>query len=143
MESNNLRFNRPAPKIKQVMTPFPFFVLSSATVGDAMTMMDSHQIHHLPVQENGDLIGIVSSRDLEAAEDRTSSISLVMKPDVLLVDMEQPLDGVLEVMMRERLGSALVRHGDKLAGIFTTFDACRLLVEAFGSTGEPASDSVA
>lgn len=141
--TSRLRFVEPAPKIKHVMTPFPFFIQTNATVADALTMMEVQGIHHLPVQHDGELVGIVSDHDLARATSRRDPIAEVMRSDVFVVDMEHPLDAVLEMMMKERLGSALIRHDDKLAGIFTTFDACRLLLDAFEPSGPVSGDDVA
>ncbi len=143
MTATPLSFGGPAPKVKQVMTPFPYFIHDTAIVEDARVMMQEHEIHHLPVQRGRDLIGIVSNRDLDKASDRGVQIQDVLRPDVLIVEMDQPLDRVLRLMMRERVGSVLVRRGEKLAGIFTNFDACRLLADAFEPSDGPPSASVA
>ena len=50
--------------IGQVMTPDPICIDSDATVGEALHLLDTRDIRHLPVVEDDRLIGMVSLRDL-------------------------------------------------------------------------------
>jgi CBS-domain-containing membrane protein len=52
------------PIVGAVMTSFPYFVEADDTAATMERMMDEHNIRHLPVQENGTVVGIVSERDL-------------------------------------------------------------------------------
>jgi CBS domain-containing protein len=132
---------RRIPRIKTVMTPFPYSIASTASLEDARAMMSEHDIRHLPVCEGHRVIGILSERDTEVANraadralgsaDATTgarvSVGEVCLGDPLLVDLELRLDSVAAEMASRRVGSAIVMRGDKLAGILTTTDVCRLL----------------
>lgn len=48
--------------LAQVMTPAPRTISADQPIGCAMSMMHAHGIRHLPVLEDGRLIGIVSAR---------------------------------------------------------------------------------
>lgn len=48
-----------------------------------------------------------------------------MIPDSLVVDRNQPVDGVLMELSQRSLEAALVTRGERLAGILTALDACR------------------
>ena len=50
--------------IVEVMTPDPVTATSSMSVEDAMALMTARRFRHLPVMEEGALIGIVSIGDL-------------------------------------------------------------------------------
>jgi len=124
------------PTIKVAMTPFPFFVDIDATVAEALAMMREHDIHHLPVTEEGALIGVLSARDIRLldvvrrglTEDLTVRDACVR--DVYVVDVDTPLDEVLLALADSHRGAALVvMKNGKLAGILTTGDACRLLAD--------------
>ena len=52
------------PIVGAVMTSFPYFVEGDETATNMERMMEAHGIRHLPVQENGSVVGIVSERDL-------------------------------------------------------------------------------
>lgn len=50
--------------IGNIMTDFVHVILPSSKAIDAAKMMVKHNVHHLVVMENGDVVGIVSSMDI-------------------------------------------------------------------------------
>ena len=56
------------PAVSQYMSSQAFTVGPLQTLQDARDMMVRARIHHLPVVDNGKLVGIVTSRDLDSAE---------------------------------------------------------------------------
>ena len=127
---------RRVPRIKSVMTPFPYSVSADATVEDAQRLMATHHVRHLPVKKGTSLIAVVSDRDVRMALDPQRSkgdvplrVRDVASLDVYVVDLSTPLDEVLSHMARSHVSCALVRKGTKLVGVFTTTDACRLFGE--------------
>ena len=52
------------PHVGAVMTPFPHFADTDAGVAEVERLMDEHHIRHIPVQQEGRVVGIVSERDL-------------------------------------------------------------------------------
>jgi len=59
-----MKKSKSMPIVGAVMTSFPYFVEIQDTAAKMERMMDKHRIRHLPVQERGKVIGIVSERDL-------------------------------------------------------------------------------
>jgi CBS domain-containing protein len=120
------------PTIKTVMTPFPYSTTPEQSVRQALALMADHNIHHLPVTEDGGLIGMVSSRDiqliLDSAPNDTSDeqvkVGAVMTEETFTVDLSERLDGVLHRMAEHHLRSVVVTRKGKLVGIFTQVDAC-------------------
>src|SRR5690606_27350487 len=55
------------PALAQAMTPFPYAIETDRPLADARAMMDRHDSHHLPVTEGGELVGVISDRDVEIA----------------------------------------------------------------------------
>lgn len=51
-------------KVRDVMTERVLYVESTQTVEECMEIMNSKGIRHLPVYDNGDLLGIISIRDV-------------------------------------------------------------------------------
>ena len=47
-------------KVSEVMTPDPITVSPGQTVNDCMALMTDHHIRHLPVVDNGRLVGVIS-----------------------------------------------------------------------------------
>jgi CBS domain-containing protein len=123
------------PPVGAAMTPFPSSVRSDAPVTEVEELMASHRIRHVPVQADGQIVGIVSERDLRrlinpalpAADKQRIRVRDVMQRDVYVVEIGTPLATVLGEMAERRLGSAVVTRNGKLVGIFSTVDACRIL----------------
>lgn len=53
--------------VREVMTSNLITVPPDATVADCMNLMTSHRIRHLPVIENGQLLGVISIGDVVKA----------------------------------------------------------------------------
>jgi acetoin utilization protein AcuB len=117
------------PHISTVMSPCPHRVLIDDSIAHAVDMMRKHRVRHLPVLKGEKLIGIVSERDITfgLALSKKLTISEVYTPEPFVVSPKEPLDKVAAQMAEERFGCALVMDKDKLVGIFTTTDACRVL----------------
>jgi acetoin utilization protein AcuB len=129
------------------MTAFPYAVDAAASVEQAREFMREHRIRHLPVTEGGKLVGLVSDRDIKLMlgpdfaypGEKELKVRQVMVREPYIVDLEARLDEVLRHMAEHQLGSAIVTRDGKLAGVFTTTDACRsfaeFLVEQFRRSG--------
>ncbi len=125
------------PQIKSVMTTFPFSVEAQASVSEALEFMREHRIRHLPVTEDGEVVGLVSDRDIKlmlgpdfaypAADEL--KVRDAMVPDPYAVEFDARLDSVLAYMAREHVGSVVVMRHDRLVGMFTTSDACGAFAE--------------
>jgi len=120
------------------MTSLPLSVALDARVLEARELMAEHDIRHLPVTEDGRLVGVVSQRDIALVLDPALDVpfheelrvATVCSLDAYVVEPETPLDAVVAEMARRRIGSALVARRGRLLGILTATDACRLLAEA-------------
>jgi acetoin utilization protein AcuB len=119
------------------MTPFPYSVDIGAPVQQAQEFMRTHKIRHLPVTENGTLIGVVTDRDIKLLlgpdfdypAPADVKVSDAMVQEAYIVDLNTPLASVLEHMAEERIGSAVVTRKGKLAGVFTSIDAYRVFAD--------------
>jgi acetoin utilization protein AcuB len=120
------------PSLKTAMTPFPYSIDGSATVAEARVLMEEHDVHHLPVTEGHELVGIVTSSAVMAVHADESgaqpTVRDIIIADVYVVELDEPLDRVLLTMAERHVGSAIVTRHGKLSGVFTWVDACR----AFG-----------
>jgi CBS domain-containing protein len=105
--------------------------------------MRDHRVRHLPVLEHGELIGIVSQRDLYFLETirgvdiDDDIVEDAMTTDTYAVEPDAPIGAVAKHMARHRYGCAVVLERGKVAGIFTATDALRL-VSAFGPSARSA-----
>jgi len=120
------------PAIKSVMTPFPYSVEPESAVETALEIMNTHGIHHLPVTKDGELAGIISSRDIRRRRERDDAaltVHDVMSAQTYTVDLSERLDSVLHRMAEHHLGSVIVTRKGKLVGIFTHVDAYAAFAE--------------
>jgi acetoin utilization protein AcuB len=132
-----LKKRKRMPIVGAVMTSFPYFVEATESAATLERMMDEHNIRHLPVQENGKVVGIVSERDLhhrikrEAPQSEKEKIQArqIMVPDPYIVPFRTPLREVVFEMAKRRIGSVLVQRQGKLAGILSAMDVCRIFGE--------------
>jgi CBS domain-containing protein len=56
--------NAATAKVREIMTEKVLYVESKQTVEECMELMNSKSIRHLPVYENGELLGLISVRDV-------------------------------------------------------------------------------
>lgn len=131
----DLRDYRHMPPVSAAMTPFPYHVQADAAVAEVERLMQEHGIRHIPVQDGGRVVGIISERDLHHLvnpalphRDRERIRARdILVPDPYVVEMNAPLDEVLAEMSRRQIGSAIVVRHQRLAGILSATDICRAL----------------
>jgi acetoin utilization protein AcuB len=113
----------PQPRLASTMTPFPYSVDIDAPLSEACHMIATHAFHHLPVTAGGKVVGIVHGEDL--GEAAAGSVRDHYRPAVYIVDIETSLAEVLGSMAERHVDAAVVMRHGRLAGVFTTTDACK------------------
>lgn len=97
-------------------------------------MMREHRIRHLPVLHGGRLVGIITDRDLGLVESLKDvdpakvTVEEGMSSVVYAVAPTTPLADVVRAMADHKYGSVVVMVKEKVVGIFTTVDLCRVLL---------------
>jgi acetoin utilization protein AcuB len=115
------------------MTRSPHVIEPDASLSQARRRMDEIGARHLPVLDDGKLVGILSERDVLMLESLTDlgpdriPVRSAMETDVYGVDRGTPLDEVAATMASKKYGSAVVWSDGHIVGIFTTVDAMRVL----------------
>ncbi|MEE8320699.1 MAG: CBS domain-containing protein [Gammaproteobacteria bacterium] len=125
------------PLIKSVMAPFASSIDVDAPIEEARKFMQQHNIRHLPITEGGELVGLLSDRDIKLylgpdmdyPKVSETKVRDVYHQDPYVVDLNEPLDIVLLTRAKKHIGSALVTREGKLTGVFTVTDACRSFAE--------------
>ncbi|EQC52125.1 CBS domain-containing protein [Bacteriovorax sp. DB6_IX] len=108
------------------------FLDPESTVYDAYERMKRDQIHHIPVVENGEAIGIISDRDLQFVTLSGNSQEIkckdIMTEKPLSVSTSEPLADVAKTMIDKKVNSVLINNTEgKVVGIFTSTDALKIL----------------
>lgn len=122
------------PTISDFMTPLPATVDSELSLADAVDRMYADNIRHLPVvDEAGQLVGVVSTRDIAVAasmrgvDPSRAMVATAMHRDPFSASADTPLEEIIRKMEHDRLGSTMVVEDGKPVGIFTTTDVMRAL----------------
>ena len=122
--------------VSEIMTREPYTIGPDDTLEAARKMMAEHHIRHIPVvNENGSLIGLVSQRDVLAAEDSTVlstagdksperyvAVSSIMTTPVQTTDEHSSLRGTALFLQQHKLGCLPVIDKGVLTGIITDAD---------------------
>jgi CBS domain-containing protein len=126
------------------MTPQPVTIGRNQTLATAHRMMRDSGVRHLPVLEHGDLVGVLTQRDLYFLE-TLRGVNLdddvvddAMTMETYAVTPDTPVATVAKHMARKRYGCAVVMERGRVAGIFTATDGLRLL-SAVVPAGAPAN----
>ncbi|MBI1857588.1 MAG: CBS domain-containing protein [Candidatus Melainabacteria bacterium] len=120
--------------IKDVMKTKPYFLHKDDTIASAYELMSSKKIRHIPIiNENQELIGLVTQRDIAGAlakREESMKIAKIMKKEIITVCPDTPLKGVIEVMILNKYGCLpVVDSNNKLIGIVTETDMLQTLYE--------------
>jgi acetoin utilization protein AcuB len=126
---------KPIPTIQKYMTTCPHTIGDEQTMNKAHQIMREYRLRHLPVMNGGNLVGLLSDRDLNLVETLRDvdpakvPVSDAMSPDPYTVSPDASLDDVVSTMAAKKYGSAVVMQNHKVVGIFTTVDACHAFAE--------------
>lgn len=130
--------------IRPFMTPAPHTISTRQTLAEAHQAMRDRGVRHLPVVEEGKLVGVVSQRDLYLLETLRGVdvgrelVEEAMSDEPYVVAPDSSLEEVAEAMANRKHGSALVVENATVVGIFTSTDALRALVALLRGAGAGA-----
>ena len=117
-----------------------------ASVAEALTLCRERRIRHIPIVEEGRLVGIVSDRDLRDASpalgdaERASALQEIRLGDVMTREVstavpQDPIENAAQEMYELKIGSLPVvaeEDEEQLLGIVTSSDVMRALVMLAG-----------
>lgn len=144
--------------VKHRMTPDPVSVRPSDTLAHALKLTREHRVRHLPVVEGGEIVGIVSDRDIRlampsplavpdperAAFLEGTAVADIMAREVITVGPFDTVEDAAVLLHRHRVGSVPVVDAlGRLLGILTETDILHAFVEILGSGGPSSRIEVA
>jgi len=131
---------------RELMTVNPVTAAPEATIAEVWDLMREGDIRHIPVVQDGALVGMVSDRDLahlnvarlltaEGAEGLRRELATpvvdVMSSDVISVEPETDLADVVDLLIENKVGALPVIRPDtrEIEGIVSYIDVLRALQE--------------
>ncbi len=127
------------------MTKNPAYIGTSASIFDALNLLNDLDVRHLPVVENGQLKGIISDRDMRSfsaselekakmagsvlnlSSKLSEGVSNYMSGSVFFVNPESPITEVIEIMLDQKVGAIPVIDTDNtLVGIVSYMDIIKV-----------------
>lgn len=118
--------------VQSIMTKTVVSASPDATVREAIQLIDDNDIRHLPIVENGRLVGIVSDRDLRGYERERSELRLatalreVMSHEPLCMETGESIETLIGVMLEYKIGALpVVGRDGELVGIVSYIDVLR------------------
>src|SRR5438874_2723359 len=121
----------PDEAIESYMTAGVHTIGIRRTLAEAALLMRDHRVRHLPVMKGGDVVGLLSQRELTlvaslpGVDPKKVTVEEAMSQDVFAVARTAPLAEVSREMAARRLGSAIVVDRGEVVGIFTAVDALK------------------
>ena len=119
------------PSVRDIMTPRPLVLEPDTLIDDVLRLAMAHDVCHVPVVENGSLVGMLCLCDLDGSGPGAVAQDYMTAPAVA-VGPHEPLERVTDVMRTHRVGSVAVVVEDELVGIVTRDDLRRAQIPIEG-----------
>jgi len=118
-------------RVAQIMTKNPIHITPDKRVGQALKLIQKHNIRHLPVMKEGQMVGWITSRDLRevllASMLEKITVADVMVKDPVKVSPDTSVEEAARLIHENKIGGMPVMEGERLVGVITMLD----LISAF------------
>ncbi|MDP6113236.1 MAG: CBS domain-containing protein [Planctomycetota bacterium] len=125
------------PQVGEIMRAAVWKAVPSESLDEAAALMKEKKIHHMPVVEEGNVVGVVSRRDIDVMIGAKGILSQladlieirhVMSSPAITIPPETTFREAIRLMMKHHVHSLpIVEQGD-LVGIITETDFLNYLV---------------
>lgn len=118
-------------QVSKIMSANPVTISPDKRVGQALKLMQKHNIRHLPVVKNDQMVGWITSRDLRevllASMLEKITVEDVMLKSPLTATPDTQVEEAARLIYEHKIGGMPVLEGGRLVGVITMMD----LVSAF------------
>ena len=130
--------------VRDIMTREPIILGRNDTLDLAEDIMNLRRIRHMPVVDEGSIVGIVSQRDLfrsalvtalgfgrktQTAIIKTIKIKEIMTEHVITISPDASVKEAARMMIDKKIGCLPVVDGENLVGLLTETDILRYFAE--------------
>jgi CBS domain-containing protein len=134
-----------ASTVRDIMTQNPATLERNETLDLAESVMNLGRIRHMPVVDDGKLVGILSQRDLfrsalitalgfgrkvTSALIKTIKVKEVMTEKVITISPNTSIKDAARQMIDKKIGCLPVVEEDRLIGLVTETDMLRYVVDS-------------
>ena len=129
---------------RDLMTPDPITVTPETSISDVWDLMSERDIRHVPVVQDGALVGMLSNRDIPLSDilrllsvegavvlnrELAMPVSKIMSRDVVFVEPQAPASDIVRLLLEHKIGAIPVIRADtrKVLGIVSYIDVLRAL----------------
>ena len=123
-------------RVGEIMNKEPITISPETRVGQALKLMQQHQIRHLPVIEEGFMVGWISARTLREVL-LASMLEVITVGDVMVeapfsVTPETSVEEAARLVHEHKIGGMPVLDGEKLVGVITVNDLLSAFINMLG-----------
>jgi len=134
--------------VKQRMTSNPITITSTATIADASELMRTNKFRRLPVVDDGELVGLVTDRDLRAvAPSPATTLSIfelnyllakmqikdIMQKKIITIKADAAVEEAALLLYNHRIGGlVVVDDNGAVTGVITETDIFKCFVDIMG-----------
>lgn len=133
--------------ISHIMTAAPITVHHGEPISQIRRIFQEHRLHHLPVVNGDELVGMISWTDLmrfsygdafgedtravDATLDHTHKLEDLMSTSPVTIDVNAGIRDAAQILADADFHALPVVDGKKLVGIVTSRDLIRFLLDLF------------
>lgn len=125
------------------------YVGPEASIWDTLMLSNEKRVRHVPIVEDGKLLGIVSDRDLRDVSPstlvdgdtlllRSTKVKEIMHTNLITVHPLDAMEDAARMIYDHRIGCLPVVQEDHLVGMVTTSDLLHAMVDVMG-VSQPGS----
>jgi acetoin utilization protein AcuB len=123
-------------RVGEIMNRKPITIAPGKRVGQALKLMQQHQIRHLPVIKDSRMVGWISARTLREVL-LASMLEVITVEDVMVeapisVTPETSIEEAARLVHEHKIGGMPVVEGDQLLGVITVNDLLSAFITMLG-----------
>ena len=105
------------------------------TLAGVKTLMDTWHVHHVPIVDGDEVLGIISANDIHVAERCVGVIphkvraSSFMNEPVVTITPDTSISDAADLMVKQNIHCLPIIEGVEIVGIITQTDLLRFLVQ--------------
>jgi len=123
-------------RVGEIMNRKPVVISPDKRVGQALKVMQQHNIRHLPVLKDGRMLGWISARILREVL-LASMLEVITVGDVMIeapitVAPDTSVEEAARLTVEHKIGGMPVMDGEKLVGVITAMDLLSAFISMLG-----------